>query len=98
MRYGINTVTVIDNNGRLNACTPQLKAVYGSDNKEALKNISFAPVPFAEIAKSIGLYAEKVEKPEDIAPAIRRAFASGRPALVEVITAPVPHLPEMWDE
>lgn len=98
VRYGINTVTVIDNNGRLNACTPQLKFVYGEDNVEALKNISFAPVPFAEIAEKIGLYAEKVEKVEDIGPAIKRAFASGRPALVEVITAPTPHLPAVWDE
>jgi thiamine pyrophosphate-dependent acetolactate synthase large subunit-like protein len=27
-----------------------------------------------------------VEKPEDIAPAMDKAFASGRPALVEVMT------------
>lgn len=98
VRYGINTVTVIDNNGRLNACTPQFEDVYGQNNTKDLKNICFSPVPFAAIAREIGLYAERVEKVEDIGPAIKRAFASGKPAVVEVITHPGPHLPAIWED
>ena len=44
---------------------------------------------FDKIAEALGGYAEYVEKPEDIRPALQRAMAevkSGRPALVNVLT------------
>ena len=42
---------------------------------------------FAEIAREFGLHGERVEKPEDLGPAIRTALATGGPALVEAMTA-----------
>ena len=44
---------------------------------------------YAEVAKAMGGYNERVEKPEEIVPAIRRAqqvINSGQPALLEFIT------------
>lgn len=42
------------------------------------------PIPnFTDIARSFGLHAERVEKPKDIIPAVKRAL--GKPALLEVI-------------
>ena len=44
---------------------------------------------YATVAEGLGGYAEKVEQPDDIIPAIQRAkkvLASGQPALVEIIT------------
>ncbi len=51
----------------------------------------FDPAPdFATIAKGMGVWAEgPVDRPEDVAPAVRRALEvvkSGKPALVDVIT------------
>ena len=47
---------------------------------------------FAAMAKSLGWYAEgPIEKPGDIAPALRRAIAqvkAGRPALVDTVVRP----------
>jgi acetolactate synthase I/II/III large subunit len=47
---------------------------------------------FATMAKSMGWYAEgPIEKPEDIAPALRRAIAqvkAGKPALVDTVLRP----------
>ena len=36
------------------------------------------------VAQGLGGYGEYVERPEDLAPALERAFASGKPALVNV--------------
>ncbi|HKM88686.1 MAG TPA: thiamine pyrophosphate-dependent enzyme [Xanthobacteraceae bacterium] len=51
------------------------------------------PAPdFATMAKSMGWYAEgPIEKPADIAPALRRAIAqvkAGKPALVDTVVRP----------
>lgn len=35
--------------------------------------------------KLFGCYAERVEKPEDIKPAFKRAVESGKPALIDII-------------
>ncbi len=45
---------------------------------------------YAAFARALGGYGERVEKPEDIAPAIRRGIAAtraGQPALLEFMTA-----------
>ena len=44
---------------------------------------------FDKIAAALGAYAEQVEQPEDIRPALERAFAAGRPAVINVITDPL---------
>ena len=38
---------------------------------------------FVKLAEAYRCYGEKVEKPEDIKPALKRAFDSGKPAIVE---------------
>ena len=40
------------------------------------------------MAKVFGAHGEFVEKPEDIRPALERAVASGKPAVVNVVTDP----------
>ena len=39
----------------------------------------------ANIAKEFGAYGERVEKPDEIIPAISRALASGKPALLDIM-------------
>jgi len=39
---------------------------------------------FGAIARAFGIHAERPEAPEDVAPAVRRAIASGGPSLVHV--------------
>ena len=40
------------------------------------------------MAQALGCYGEKVEDPDDIAPALGRAFDSGKPAVLNVIVEP----------
>lgn len=41
---------------------------------------------YEKLVEALGGYGERVEQPQDIRPALERAFESGKPALVNVIT------------
>jgi len=87
MRYGINTVTVINNNRTFAQCVPIMRDMYPEDPDVGIRKLDIYPVNFANVAREFGLFALPVEKPEDIAPALRQALEAGKPALVEVLTA-----------
>jgi thiamine pyrophosphate-dependent acetolactate synthase large subunit-like protein len=43
--------------------------------------------------EALGVWSERIEDPDEIIPAIKRAekvIASGKPALLEIITKPLP--------
>ena len=47
----------------------------------------------ARVVEALGAWSERVEKPDEVVPAIRRAekeMRSGRPGLLEIITTPLP--------
>ncbi|HLC30101.1 MAG TPA: thiamine pyrophosphate-dependent enzyme, partial [Dehalococcoidia bacterium] len=43
---------------------------------------------YDRLAEALGCHGEFVESPEEIGPALERAFASGRPSLLNVIVHP----------
>ena len=91
-RHGINTVTVLNNNYRYGQCVPVELEIYPGEPARALEKCCFkGDVNFTAIAEQYGLYTERVTREADIKPAIERALAAGRPALVEVITHPDSH-------
>lgn len=78
VNYNIPIVLVINNNQSHMQIKFRQKPPYlGS----ILKN-----PPFERIAQEFGTYAERVENPEEIKPALERALKSGRPAVLNVIT------------
>ncbi len=48
---------------------------------------TFAEMSFAEIAKAMGVNGIRVERPEEIAGALRDALGSGQPTVVDVVTS-----------
>ena len=42
-------------------------------------------VDFVKFAEAYGAYGERVEKPDDIKPALQRAIATGKPAIIDII-------------
>ena len=50
--------------------------------------VAFTPVRYDRMAQAIGGHGEYVDRIEDVAPAIERAFRSGKTALVQVVTDP----------
>ena len=73
---------VVFNNSSLNFVELEMKASgfvnFGTD----LENPDFA-----EVARAIGLFGQRVEKPHDLEAALKAAFAHDGPALVDVVTA-----------
>jgi len=51
------------------------------------------PVDHAAIARACGCFGERVSAPEEFAPALQRALASGLPAVIDVMTDPDAHAP-----
>ena len=41
---------------------------------------------YDKLGEALGAHGEYVEKPEDIKPALERAFASGKPAIINIVT------------
>lgn len=85
-------VMLVLNNGDLNQVTWEQRVMAGDPKFETSQNLP--DFSYAEYARSLGLDAIEMRKPEDIAAGWDRAFSCQRPVLVEAFTDPeVPPLP-----
>jgi acetolactate synthase-1/2/3 large subunit len=75
----IPIVTVVFDNGALGW------VLHGQGERPIASE--FAPFDYAAIARAMGCEAIRVERPEELAPALARALADGRPAVVDVVTS-----------
>ncbi len=81
MKYGINVVAIVVNDGALSAIKgSQMKGCEGRTIDTDLLNPDFV-----EFAKSFGAYAKRVEDLGDFKETLRDALAAERPALIEVM-------------
>jgi len=90
VRNRIPILTVLMNNGVMGGYTKKQPIAcerYGVDRLSG---------DYAMVAKGLGAHSERVDRTDDLKPAIRRAIQqteSGRPALLEVMTADEPDYP-----
>jgi thiamine pyrophosphate-dependent acetolactate synthase large subunit-like protein len=70
------------------------KRTFGQGTAETGTHWSKA-VRFDKVAEGFGCYGEYVEKAQDIGPAIARAYASGKPAVIHVVIDPKANSEEM---
>ena len=89
VQYNIPIVVTVVNNYGWQSIKDLQMAALGPERVYAteFRDRQGAPVSpdFTALARSFGAYAERVERPEEVRPALARAFAQGRPAVVEVI-------------
>jgi acetolactate synthase-1/2/3 large subunit len=88
-RMGIELVVVVLNNAVLGFQQHGENAFSGGHSHA----VDLGPVDHAAIARACDCYGERVERPGDFAPALERAFAAGRPAVVDVLVDPSAHPP-----
>jgi acetolactate synthase I/II/III large subunit len=87
VRYGISLVIVVNDNHALNQGLAGLRRNYGGELwGDARELIMFTDVDLAQVARAMGCYAERVERPQDIQDALKRALAADRVAVVDVVT------------
>lgn len=96
VRNGINTVTVVNNNGALSQEMAIFHQAYGREEPSGFKMWQFEKLNLARIAEAFGCYAERVEQPAQIRPALDRALASGRPAVLDVVSDIRALAPDPW--
>ena len=97
VRYGIDTVTVVNNNSSMNQETRGIEMAYDGD-PPGYELMTFNDVDFARLAEDLGCFGARVEEPGQIRPALEAALACGRPAVVDVVTdrtvlPPPPYVP-----
>ncbi len=99
-RYNIPAVNVVLNNGTL-GYEKFLIRYYNEPGKitEDAPGCDYGDTDYAAIARSFGCVGIRVEHPAQIGPALEEAFASGRPALIDVvidaeIIPPITYFPE----
>ncbi len=87
VRWGINSITVVNNNHSGNQSKRGFDRVYGGKQTEkALEMWVFTEVDFAGLAEHIGAVGIRVESPSDLAPAFDRALSADRPVVIDVVT------------
>jgi acetolactate synthase-1/2/3 large subunit len=91
VRWNIPTITVINNNSVLGQSQLGIRRAYGNDSGHMEDQYRFRDTDFAQLARGLGAFGIRVEKPREIKEALREALAAGRPAVVDVVTEPESH-------
>ncbi len=85
-------VVLVLNNQDLNMVTWEQRVMAGFPKFEGSQNLP--TFDYAAYASGLGLEGIRVERPEEIAPAWKQAFAARRPVVIDAVTDPnVPPLP-----
>ena len=85
VRHGLPIVNVVLNNQVWGMSIHGQQMMYGA-NYSAITKIP--GTHYANIARAFGCHSERVERFEDIAPALERALASGQTSFIEIMTDP----------
>jgi acetolactate synthase I/II/III large subunit len=84
LRHGLPVVAICGNNGIWGLEKHPMRAFFGYDVAADLR----PGTRYDEVVRALGGHGELVTEPAQVGPAIDRAFASGLPALVNVLTDP----------
>ncbi len=81
VRFGLPIVGVIGNDAAWGQMMRPQSMIYGEERMVAT---TLAPTRYDKVVEALGGHGEHVTRPDEIRPAIDRAFASGKPAVVNV--------------
>jgi acetolactate synthase-1/2/3 large subunit len=84
LRFNLPVIAIVANDAQWSQILLPQEQRYGRALASRL-----LPTRYDEVAKGLGCYGEHVEKPADLKPAIERAKASGKPALINVPIDPL---------
>jgi acetolactate synthase I/II/III large subunit len=84
VRHGVNVVGVMGNNGIWGLEKHPMEFLYGYSVAAELR----PGTRYDTVVEALGGYGELVERPQQLRPALERALAADRPALVNVLTDP----------
>jgi thiamine pyrophosphate-dependent acetolactate synthase large subunit-like protein len=83
-RHNVPVVVVVGNNGIWGLEKHPMEAIYGYSVVAELR----PETRYDLVAEALGCHGALVSRPDELRPALEAAFASGRPAVVNVLTDP----------
>tara|TARA_B100000749_G_scaffold155638_1_gene119532 strand:+ start:1751 stop:3421 length:1671 start_codon:yes stop_codon:yes gene_type:complete len=86
LRYGINAIIVVNNNHSLNQEKRSNDRLYEGQSGNSEELWHMLDVDLAKLAQSIGCFGIRVDQPGQIQSAIEQAIASGKPAVIDVVS------------
>jgi len=87
VRWGIKTVTVVNNNSGGNQSKRGFDRVYGGEQTaEGRRLWTFNRTNFARLAEDMGAVGIRVEHASELPAALKAAFAADRAAVIDVVT------------
>ncbi len=87
VRWRINAVTVVNNNGSGNQSKRGFDRVYGGTQTEGGRTLwTFNKMNFARLAEDMGALGIRVENAAAFPTALAQALAANRPAVIDVVT------------
>jgi acetolactate synthase-1/2/3 large subunit len=97
-RHGINLVVVINNNSSLNQEIPLVKAAYREKRDERSGEMwrFKSDADLAKVAQALGCAAFRVEKPAELKDLLPKAFAMGKPVVLDCISEEQALAPTAW--
>jgi acetolactate synthase-1/2/3 large subunit len=87
VRWKINAVTIVNNNGGGNQSKRGFDRVYGGTQTAQARELwTFSKVNFARLAEDMGALGIRVEHASAFPAALAQALAADRPAVIDVVT------------
>jgi acetolactate synthase-1/2/3 large subunit len=87
VRWNIPAVIVVNDNHSGNQSKHGYDVIYGGKQTEQARELwVFKDINFAALAEVVGALGIRVTNPRDIAPAIEKGIASGRPTVIDIAT------------
>jgi acetolactate synthase-1/2/3 large subunit len=87
VRWKINAVTVVNNNGGGNQSKRGFDRVYGGQQTEQARELwTFSKMNFARIAEDMGALGIRVENASAFPAALAQGLAANRPVVIDVVT------------
>jgi acetolactate synthase-1/2/3 large subunit len=96
VRYGINTVFVVNNNASLNQERGLNEDNYGARTPGSDELWMLPDIDFAAMAENMGALGIQVTRPGDMASAMDKAISSNRPTVIDVKTNIDGIAPKAW--
>ncbi len=97
IRYGLNTVTIVNNNASLNQERGLNERIYGGPLPGSDEMWKLTNADFAAMTESMGGFGITVEKPGELEGALDQALNAGKPAVIDVKTHIDGIAPKAWD-
>ncbi|MBA7595045.1 putative thiamine pyrophosphate-containing protein YdaP [subsurface metagenome] len=85
-RYGINVLTIVNNNHSLNQVKKSAEKVYSGSSGNPDEIWQFTDVDFSRVAKAMGCSGIRVRKPDELKAALHESLAMDQPAIIDVVS------------